>query len=88
MGLGLVAAMRLAGREIVWDFGLLTYGGSILHDFLSPPTSAFYYSNYLIGEHPASLLERAMAGEKLAELKTIVTADFVDHGSQRMQPVA
>jgi LacI family transcriptional regulator len=85
-GLGFVAAMRQAGREIGKDFGLLTYGGSNLHDFLSPPTSAFYYSNYLIGEELASLLERAIAGERLVDLRTIVTADFVDHGSHRLKP--
>jgi LacI family transcriptional regulator len=80
-GVGFVAGMRQAGREIGRDFGLLTYGGSNLHDFLSPPTSAFYYSNYLIGEQLAALLERAMAGEKLAGLNTIVDAEFVDHRS-------
>jgi len=62
----------------------LTYGGSNLHDFLSPPTSAFYYSNYLIGEQLAGLLERAMAGEKLEHLSTILEAEFVDHSSHLM----
>ena len=84
-GMGFVAGMRQAGREIGRDFGLLTYGGSNLHDFVSPPTSAFYYSNYLIGERLAALLERAMAGEPLAELHTVVNADFIDHRSHLLQ---
>lgn len=81
-GIGFIATMRAAGREIGRDFGLLTYGGSNLHDFLSPPTSAFYYSNYLIGEQLASLLDRAIAGEEPARLKSVVQANFIDHGSQ------
>jgi LacI family transcriptional regulator len=83
-GMGLVAGMRQAGREIGRDFGLLSYGGSNLHDFVSPPISAFYYSNYLIGEEMAALLEQAMAEEDLANLSTIVEAEFIDHGSHRI----
>jgi LacI family transcriptional regulator len=83
-GMGLVAGMRQAGREIGRDFGLLSYGGSNLHDFVSPPISAFYYSNYLIGEEMAGLLEQAMARGNLTSLSTIVAAEFIDHGSHRI----
>jgi LacI family transcriptional regulator len=82
--MGLVAGMRQAGREIGRDFGLLSYGGSNLHDFVSPPISAFYYSNYLIGEEMAGLLEQAMARGNLTSLSTIVAAEFIDHGSHRI----
>lgn len=83
-GMGLVAGMRQAGREIGRDFGLLSYGGSNLHDFVSPPISAFYYPNYLIGEEMAGLLEQAMARGNLTSLSTIVAAEFIDHGSHRI----
>jgi LacI family transcriptional regulator len=83
-GMGLVAGMRQAGREIGRDFGLISYGGSNLHDFVSPPISAFYYSNYLIGEEMAGLLEQAMARGNLTSLSTIVAAEFIDHGSHRI----
>jgi LacI family transcriptional regulator, galactose operon repressor len=84
-GLGFVAEMQSAGRRIGRDFGLLTYGGSNLHDFVSPPMSAFYYSNYLIGEKLAGLLHKAMNAHRLADLHDIVLADFIDHQSHLLR---
>jgi LacI family transcriptional regulator len=79
--LGFVAGLHQSGRQVGRDFGLLTYGGTDLHDFLNPPVSAFYRSNIDIGERLAELLTRAMAGEAPQQLTALVTADFVDHGS-------
>lgn len=81
--LGFVAGLRAAGRTVGGDFGLVTYGGTRLHDFVNPPVSAYYFSNYAIGERLAALLRRAMGGEDPAGLRELVQAALVDHGSQR-----
>jgi LacI family transcriptional regulator len=78
MTLGFLSGLRASGR----NFGLVTYGGNRLHDFLNPPVSAWYFSNYVIGERLASLLKRRMEGEAPSELTELVQAEFVDHGSQ------
>ncbi|MDE1994513.1 MAG: substrate-binding domain-containing protein [Rhizobiaceae bacterium] len=82
--LGFLSGLREAGREAGKDFALLTYGGTRLHDFFNPPLSAFYYSNFLIGERLASLLLRAIGGDDLADLREVVQAEFVDHNSQTL----
>lgn len=79
--LGFITAMHQAGRRIGYDLGLITYGGSQLHDYLNPPTSAFHYSHYRIADMLADGLARAIDGEDYARLRTVVQAGFVDHGS-------
>ncbi|PZM10905.1 hypothetical protein CPY51_21820 [Rhizobium tubonense] len=80
--LGFLAGLRLVGRQAGRDFAIVTYGGTKLHDFFNPPLSAFYYSNYLIGERLAALLQRSIAGEDPATLRELVVAELVDHKSQ------
>jgi LacI family transcriptional regulator len=80
--LGFLSGLRRAGRRPGEDFALVTYGGTKLHDFLNPPLSTFYYSNYLIGERLATLLHQSMAGEDPADLRELVAADLIDHRSQ------
>jgi LacI family transcriptional regulator len=80
--LGFLAGLRSRGRLVGRNFGLVTYGGTNLHDFFNPPISAFHFSNYVIGERLAALLERALAGEDPAILRQVVKAGFVDHHSQ------
>jgi LacI family transcriptional regulator len=82
--LGFLAGLRLVGRDVPRDFGILTYGGSMLHDFFNPPISTFYFSNYVIGQRLADLLLRAIGGDDSATLREIVQAEFFDHGSQRL----
>jgi LacI family transcriptional regulator len=82
--LGFVSGLRTSGRQVGRDFGLVTYGGTRLHDFLNPPVSAYYFSNFVIGERLAMLLQRAMDGENAARLSELVEAEFVDHGSQEI----
>lgn len=82
--LGFIAGLRASGREVGRNFGLVTYGGIRLHDFFNPPVSAYYFSNHVIGERLAKLLKRSIDGEDAAELREIVTAEFVDHHSQRL----
>jgi LacI family transcriptional regulator len=79
---GFLSGLRAAGRQVGRDFGLVTYGGARLHDFFDPPISAFYFSNYVIGERLALLLKRSMQGEDAAGLREIVQAKFVNHGSE------
>jgi LacI family transcriptional regulator len=80
--LGFLAGLRLAGKQAGKDFAVVTYGGTKLHDFFNPPLSAFYYSNYLIGERLASLLHRSLSGADPATLRDLVVAELVDHRSQ------
>ena len=80
--LGFLAGLRIAGREAGRDFAIVTYGGTKLHDFFNPPLSAFYYSNYLIGERLAGLLHRSIAGEDVTDLRELLAAEFIDHRSQ------
>jgi LacI family transcriptional regulator len=82
--LGFLAGLRSGGKEVGRNFGIVTYGGTRLHDFFNPPVSAFYYSNYQIGERLAALLNRSLAGEEAARLREVVKAEFVDHGSQKL----
>lgn len=84
--LGFLAGLRAQGRQVGRDFGIVTYGGTRLHDFLNPPVSAWYFSNYAIGERLAKLLRRRMAGEDPADLRELVEAEFVDHRSQFLPP--
>lgn len=85
--LGFVSGLRAGGRQVGRDFGLVTYGGTRLHDFLNPPVSAYYVSNYVIGERLAMLLKRQMDGEDPAGLSDLVYAEFIDHQSQGIVPV-
>jgi len=85
-GLGFITAMHQAGRYIGRDFGVVTYGGGRLHDFLSPPTSAFYYPHSEIASLLSEMLVRAIDGEDYAQLRKVVQADFVDHGSHILRP--
>lgn len=85
-GLGFITAMHQAGRRIGRDFGVVTYGGARLHDFLNPPTSAFYYPHSKIAELLAEMLVRAIDGEDYAGLRTVVQSSFVDHGSHILRP--
>jgi len=82
--LGFLAGLRMVGRHAGKDFALITYGGTRLHDFFNPPLSAFYYSNYIIGERLASLLYRALGGDDPGDLRELVLAEFVDHNSQAL----
>jgi LacI family transcriptional regulator len=84
--LGFLSGLRANGLEVGHSFGLVTYGGTKLHDFLNPPVSAWYFSNYVIGERLAALLKRRMEGEEAEALQELVTAEFVDHGSQLLRP--
>ena len=83
--LGFLAGLQLVGRHAGRDFGVLTYGGSMLHDFFNPPVSAFYFSNYTIGQRLADLLLRAIKGEDFSTLREVVQATFFDHGSQHLK---
>ncbi|MBY5558421.1 substrate-binding domain-containing protein (plasmid) [Rhizobium leguminosarum] len=85
-GLGFITAMQQAGRQIGKDFGLITYGGARLHDFLSPPTSAFYYPHAGIADLLSEMLARAVDGEDYAQLRRVVPGEFVDHGSHILKP--
>ncbi|BCP53956.1 LacI family transcriptional regulator [Kaistia sp. 32K] len=85
-GLGFITAMHQAGRRIGKDFGVITYGGARLHDFLNPPTSAFYYPHAGIANLLSEMLARAIDGEDYAELCRVVPAEFVDHGSHILTP--
>jgi LacI family transcriptional regulator len=82
--LGFLAGLQLVGRQAGRDFGILTYGGSMLHDFFNPPISAYYFSNYLIGQRLADLLLRAINGDDFVTLREVVQAEFFDHQSQRL----
>ncbi len=84
-GLGFITAMHQAGRSIGKDFGLITYGGARLHDFLSPPTSAFHYPHGGIADLLSDMLARAIDGEDYAKLSRVVPGEFVDHGSHILQ---
>jgi LacI family transcriptional regulator len=82
--LGFLAGLRAAGRRPGEDFAVVTYGGTKLHDFLNPPLSAFYYSNYEVGERLATLLYRAIGGEENSALREVVEAELVDHRSEHL----
>lgn len=84
-GLGFITAMQQAGRQIGKDFGLITYGGARLHDFLNPPTSAFYYPHAGIADLLSEMLARAIEGEDYAQLGRVVPSEFVDHGTHTLQ---
>jgi LacI family transcriptional regulator len=79
--LGFVAGAIRGGVRIGPDFGIVTFGGSQLHQFVNPPLSAFKYSHFETGKRLAHLLMRAIAGEDLSVLGEIVEACFVDNQS-------
>ena len=79
--LGFVAGAARAGVRIGSDFGVITFGGSQLHQFVNPPLSAFKYSHFETGKRLADLLMRAIAGEDTSALHEIVEAQFVDNHS-------
>lgn len=80
--LGFLSGLRDLGKSVPEDFAILTYGGSRLHDFFNPPLSSFYYSNVLIGQRLADLLQRSIAGENPDHLRELVQAEFVEHRSE------
>jgi LacI family transcriptional regulator len=79
--LGFVAGATRTGIRIGVDFGVVTFGGSQLHQFVNPPLSAFKYSHFETGRRLADLLMRAIAGEEPSALHDIVEAQFVDNQS-------
>jgi LacI family transcriptional regulator len=79
--LGFVAGATRAGVQIGAEFGVVTFGGSQLHQFVTPPLSAFKYSHFETSQRLADLLMRAMAGEDPSTLCEIVQAHFVDNHS-------
>lgn len=79
--LGFVAGAARVGVRIGMDFGVVTFGGTQLHQFVNPPLSAFKYSHFETGRRLADLLMRAIAGEDASALREIAEAQFVDNQS-------
>ena len=79
--LGFVAGSARVGVRIGMDFGVVTFGGTQLHQFVNPPLSAFKYSHFETGRRLADLLMRAIAGEDAWALREIAEAQFVDNQS-------
>ena len=83
--LGFVAGAARAGVQVGADFGVVTFGGSELHQFVNPPLSAFKYSHFETGQRLADLLMRAIAGENRSALREVVEAHFVDNRSHHIR---
>jgi LacI family transcriptional regulator len=79
--LGFVAGAAHAGVRVGADFGVITFGGSQLHQFVNPPLSAFRYSHFETGKRLADFLMRAIAGEDPFALREVAKAHFVDNQS-------
>ncbi|MBZ9937203.1 LacI family DNA-binding transcriptional regulator [Mesorhizobium sp. BR1-1-16] len=79
--MGVVAGLYAAGCVVGRDFGIVTYGGTQLHGFVTPPLSAFIHSNFETGERLAALLMRSIQGESAVGLGEVAEAVFVDHQS-------
>jgi LacI family transcriptional regulator len=82
--LGAASALSAAGRRIGRDFGLITYGGTQLHRFITPPLTAFVRPHFKTGEALAELLFAAIGGADPADLQRVVKAEMIDYGSHRL----
>ena len=84
--LGFVSGLVQNGRRVGKDFGIITYGGTRMHNYISPPLSAFVYPHFDTGQKLAMFLIRLIGGEDPATLTEVSVAEFYDLGSHVISP--
>jgi DNA-binding LacI/PurR family transcriptional regulator len=62
--LGLVSGLVQSGRRVGQDFGIITYGGTRMHNFISPPLGAFVFPHFETGQKLAMFLIRLIGRRK------------------------
>ena len=79
--MGFMSGLLQNGRRVAHDFGIITYGGTRMHSFMSPPLSAFIFPHFDTGQRLAMFLIRLIGGESADTLREVSVAEFCDLGS-------
>ncbi len=79
--MGFLSGLWQSGRRVPQDFGIITYGGTRMHSFMSPPLSAFIFPHFDTGQRLAMFLIRLIGGESADMLREVSVAEFIDLGS-------